>query len=137
MIFLVWITMILDEAFRPITKKFGESVALLAGDSLITIAVEAFLEVKLEPSLVTQGLKRLMRAIGPSGVMGGQALETHLNTNSGLADLLQVHDLKTSALFEAAVLIPMDFASIEASSPQGKTPSETRVLLRKTFSNGR
>ena len=100
-------------------KIFGESTALLAGDALIPLALEVFLDSEAEPRVLIKALKRLLWASGPRGVIGGQAAEMTLNEHSGLADLKQMHRQKTGALFAAALLIPKDLSGITDQSPQG------------------
>lgn len=101
-------------------KKFGESLALLAGDAFIPLATEVFLESKVAPLLLIKGLKRFLGAAGPRGVIGGQAAESLLGSHSKIEELRQMHSQKTGALFKAAVLIPKDFAKIEDESLKGK-----------------
>ncbi len=104
-------------------KKFGEALALLAGDGLMALAVDVFAEIgKLglaSPENFTAALKRLLWAMGPRGVIGGQASEFLLTEESAFADLEKVHRLKTGALFEASLLIPKDLAGIPDDSSQG------------------
>jgi geranylgeranyl diphosphate synthase type II len=100
-------------------KKFGESTALLAGDALMALAVEVFLGSDVSAELLILGLKRLVWAMGPRGVIGGQADESLLGPESRLADLQQMHRQKTGALFSAALLIPQDFAGISNRSEKG------------------
>lgn len=101
-------------------KKFGESLALLAGDAFIPLAMEVFLESRVTPPILIQGLKRLLWASGAQGVIGGQAAESLLGSDSHLEQLRQMHSQKTGALFKAAVMIPKDFAEIEDESLKGK-----------------
>ena len=100
-------------------KKFDESTALLAGDALMALAVEVFLESPVQPALLLKGLKRLTWAMGPRGVIGGQAAEATLHENSQLDDLKTMHRQKTGALFVASLLIPQDFCAIPDQSPEG------------------
>ena len=102
-------------------KKFGEDIALLAGDSLIALAAEVFLETPVEPKRLIPGLKRLIWASGPRGVTGGQAAENELTPHSPLEQLYQMHRQKTGALFLAALLIPSDLAGIETESREGQS----------------
>jgi geranylgeranyl diphosphate synthase type II len=101
-------------------KKFGEAIALLAGDGLIALAVEVFLESPVSPPLLIQGLKRMAWAMGPRGVIGGQAAESLLSIQSRFEDLKAMHRQKTGALFSAAILIPKDFANLPDDSLQGR-----------------
>src|SRR3954468_16296124 len=56
-------------------KKFGEAAALLAGDALMAIAFEAFsgAAAHVPNEGFNRAFARLCRAIGPRGVIGGQA----------------------------------------------------------------
>ncbi len=101
-------------------KKFGESLALLAGDALMALAVEVFLDSPLAPHPLLSGLKVLTWAMGPRGVIGGQAAEALLNSKSTFSDLRQMHAQKTGALFSAALLIPKEFAEISDDTFQGQ-----------------
>jgi geranylgeranyl diphosphate synthase type II len=91
-------------------KKFGEATALLAGDALLSMAFETFLEAQnfVDPRHLAAGMSRLLHAIGPQGVIGGQAAESLLTSHSTLEELHFMHARKTGALFEAALLIPKD-----------------------------
>lgn len=83
--------------------KFGESIALLAGDALLT---EAFRQVAVgyeaEPGKAIQLIRILSEAAGIQGMVGGQAID--LESKAGklsLADLKLMHSLKTGALIRA------------------------------------
>lgn len=101
-------------------KKFGESLALLAGDALTALAVDVFLDSDISAEFLKAGLKRLVWAMGPRGVIGGQAAESLLGSRSQFQDLKKMHQMKTGALFSAAVLIPKDFLGISDSSELGQ-----------------
>ena len=102
-------------------KKFGEGIALLAGDALMALAVDVFLDSQVQSDRLLTGLRRLTWAMGPRGVIGGQAAEDLLHQNSQLEDLRQMHRQKTGALFSAALLIPKDFAGISDDSELGRS----------------
>lgn len=101
-------------------KKFGEEIALLAGDALIPLAVEVFLDSPVEAPQLMTGLKRLLWATGPRGVVGGQAAECRLNSEASLTTVREIHRMKTGALFSAAVLIPKDFSKVSDQSRKGQ-----------------
>ena len=102
-------------------KQYGEGIALLAGDALMALALETFLDASehVKPPLLLRGLSRFIWAMGPRGVTGGQAAEALLSPKSKLEDLSLMHAQKTGALFSASILIPMDFAGIKEDSSQG------------------
>jgi geranylgeranyl diphosphate synthase type II len=101
-------------------KKFGESTALLAGDALMAQAIDTFMDSQVEPQRLLDGLRVLVWAMGPKGVIAGQAAESLLDSNSSLDDLESMHRLKTGALFSAALLIPKNFAGISDESSLGR-----------------
>ncbi len=103
-------------------KKFGEALALLAGDALMPVAFETFLEAapEVSPLAFQKAMSRFMEAIGPRGVMGGQAEEMLLSENSKFEQLKKMHLQKTGVLFEASLLIPAELSSWNPNSQQGK-----------------
>ena len=90
---------------RPSTwAQFGEAVAVLAGDALLT---EAFrLALSYETPLVAREL-----ADGTLGMIGGQ----YLDVTESAADLASLNRLKTGRLFEASVLVAL---RVRGSEPQ-------------------
>jgi geranylgeranyl diphosphate synthase type II len=114
-------------------KKFDESTALLAGDALMALAIDMFLDTPVEGAFLHAGLRRLTWAMGPRGVIGGQAAESTLNSDSSIEDLEWMHAQKTGALFSAALLIPKDFAGIPDDSPAGKSIQQFAYRLGLAF----
>ena len=85
-------------------KAFDESTAMLAGDSLQSLAFE--LLGSLEQNTSSAMTRTLARAAGSHGMAGGQALDLEAaNEKVDLATLQQIHAMKTGALIEAAVLM--------------------------------
>ena len=114
-------------------KKFGEGLALLAGDALIAIANTTILETSAPTDRVLAAIRRLNFAMGPQGVCGGQAAESGLTPHSTLKELSHMHAAKTGALFEAALLIPADLAQLDLNSPRGKALSHFAAELGSAF----
>ncbi len=114
-------------------KKFGEGLALLAGDALMALAVDVFMDSPVEPKPLLEGLRRLIAAVGPRGVIGGQAAESLLGTQSTLEDLYSMHAKKTGALFVASLLIPKDFAQVSDESAEGRVLSSFAHQLGLAF----
>ncbi|HTP45950.1 MAG TPA: farnesyl diphosphate synthase [Casimicrobiaceae bacterium] len=80
---------------------FGEATALLAGDALQSLAFEA-LTRGARASVAQAAL--LAHAAGASGMAGGQAIDlASAGKRLDLAELEQMHALKTGALIRAAV----------------------------------
>ncbi len=105
-------------------RKFNEATALLAGDALFSHAFSALSKTQdqCDPSGVVRAISRLAQAVGTRGVIGGQMLEFDLKAFPNLPLLEQVHQMKTSALFEATLLIPLDLAAVKSLAPE-KTQS--------------
>jgi geranylgeranyl diphosphate synthase type II len=116
-------------------RQFDEATALLAGDGLIAAAVETLLETSahVAPERVLRALARLAWAMGPRGVVGGQAAETALSARSSLEDLRHMHAGKTGALFSAAVLMPLDLVGLEPFSARTKALERFAAQLGLAF----
>ena len=88
---------------RPTSHvKFGEDVAILAGDGLFAEAVHLFCRQPGPPDRVLAALTELTSATGVGGMVGGQYVDV---TQSELdADALRaLHGLKTGRLIAASV----------------------------------
>jgi geranylgeranyl diphosphate synthase type II len=89
-------------------RVYGEAIAILAGDALLTLAFEimtrSLAEGSVSPPAVLRVVSEIAQAAGPAGLIGGQVMdllfsdrETDENT------LLYIHRSKTGALYRAAV----------------------------------
>ena len=88
-------------------KVFGEALAILAGDALLT---EAFVllsraeKVRLAAEKRLAVIQEIANAAGVAGMVGGQALDIRTGKNSPDFEGLQcIHRLKTGALIAVAV----------------------------------
>lgn len=80
-------------------KVFGEAMAILAGDAMVTLAFETIATQVNDASLAIALVKELSHAAGPCGMIGGQVLDmAGENQTLTLDQLQQVHRLKTGAL---------------------------------------
>jgi geranylgeranyl diphosphate synthase, type II len=88
---------------RPTNHKvFGEAMAILAGDAMVTMAFEA-IAADASPATACRLITELASATGPAGMIGGQVLDMAGEKQSlTLEQLQQVHRLKTGALITAA-----------------------------------
>ncbi len=93
---------------QPTTHvRFGEALALLAGDALQAMAYEVLTpDAGMEPALQARLCGLLARASGADGMAGGQTLDI-LATGGALdrAALMDMHVRKTGALLKASVLM--------------------------------
>lgn len=86
---------------RPTSHKvFGEAMAILAGDALLTEAF-ALLGAGPEPQRAALG-SELARAAGAAGMVGGQVLDIAGDRRAEEGYLIRMHRLKTGALIRAA-----------------------------------
>ncbi len=106
-----------DDDFRrgqpTVHKRFGEAVALLAGDTLLTLAFEKIAASRLVPRHGMAVMRLVTRAIGLSGMAGGQALD--LEFSGDRAAIEPIHLLKTAALIRAALLAAAEIAGATRS----------------------
>jgi geranylgeranyl diphosphate synthase type II len=94
--------------------RFGEDVAILAGDGLYAEAFRLVLhEQPGEPAAVLAALAELADATGVNGMVGGQYIDVR-----GMADdLRRLHELKTGRLIGASVECVLLLAGDRAPSP--------------------
>ena len=88
--------------------QFGEAQALLAGDALQALAFELLTpENSTVPPLMQARLCRLLaQAAGCQGMAGGQAIDlASVGLPLTLAELHDMHRLKTGALLQASVML--------------------------------
>ncbi len=123
-----------DELRRGIPTshvKFGEHVAILAGDGLFAEAVRLFCEQPGEPERVLAGLRELAAATGVDGMVGGQ----YVDVTQGELDaeqLRSLHDLKTGRLISASVgvVIQLEALSEPETIPYRRFADELGVLFQ-------
>lgn len=77
--------------------KFGEDVALLAGDALLTEAF--YILAKAYPDKCSDLTSMVSEASGLMGMIRGQVLDLgHGNETASLSDLIHLHEMKTGQL---------------------------------------
>ena len=90
-------------------KVFGEALAILAGDAMVTLAFET---IATTAALV----KELARASGPCGMIGGQVLDIEgENSDLSRSELERIHRMKTGALLTCACRMGAIAANAAAS----------------------
>ncbi|HEX5610607.1 MAG TPA: farnesyl diphosphate synthase [Solirubrobacterales bacterium] len=82
--------------------KFGEDVAILAGDGLFAEAMRLFCEQPGEPARVLAALRELAAATGVDGMVGGQYVDV-IGKEDDAEGLRGLHALKTGRLIAASV----------------------------------
>lgn len=86
-------------------KVYGDGMAVLAGDALLTMAFEVLCSQK---NVNAENRLRVVREMsfsaGPNGMVGGQAIDLlSENKSIDMKTLKQMHEAKTGALFCAAI----------------------------------
>lgn len=119
-------------------KKFGEALAILAGDGLLTLAFQV-LAAGYPPATAAACCRELALGAGAAGMVGGQvedlAWEGRLGSTdmrrAALPDLEKVHAHKTGALFRACLRLGVHVA-------QGERPGgPDKVVLEGLDAYGR
>jgi geranylgeranyl diphosphate synthase, type II len=109
---------------RPTCHKvYGEALALLAGDGLLTLAFEG------AAAAGPAGVRALARAAGSLGMVGGQVEDLAAEgdpTQHTLARVQWIHDHKTGALITASLVL----GAHAGAGPDGAPPSVVEPLQR-------
>lgn len=83
--------------------KFGEAVALLAGDALFALAFEVLASLPLPPAQVVEILKVTAKCVGSEGLVGGETIDIISEGKEVSKETLdQIHLRKTASLIAAA-----------------------------------
>ena len=104
-------------------KMFGEGIALLAGDALLTEAFRVVTDQKfvagLPPRIVQQIVYEIAHAAGAQGMVAGQVVDVLYDGKEGTTDILDfIHRNKTAALIRASVRVGALAAEVTAADLQ-------------------
>jgi geranylgeranyl diphosphate synthase type II len=84
--------------------RYGEAIAILAGDALYAEAIRLVLaEQTGDPARIIACLAELTAASGVQGMVGGQYIDVSGVVEEDGAELRRLHELKTGALIAASV----------------------------------
>lgn len=100
---------------------YGDAMALLAGDALFLYAFEVALDglrkLGCDPDRCTRALLLFASALGPSGICGGQVLDTDTASQSDRQDFVNdIASMKTMVLIRAALCAGAILAGIDEES---------------------
>ena len=112
--------------------KFGEDVAILAGDGLYAEAFRHLLgEQAGEPALVLAAAGELAGATGVDGMVGGQYLDV-AGVGETPEELRRLHALKTGRLIGASVVCVLLLAGMDETetTPWRRFAAELGVLFQ-------
>jgi geranylgeranyl diphosphate synthase, type II len=87
-------------------KKFGEAIAILAGDALLTLAFETLANAPVEPSHRIAIISHVAASAGTvDGMVGGQVADLEAGGREVVpSELEYIHRSKTAALIRASVV---------------------------------
>jgi geranylgeranyl diphosphate synthase type II len=111
--------------------KFGEDVAILAGDGLFAEAMRLFCEQPGEPARVLAGLRELAAATGADGMVGGQYVDV-VEATEDAEGLRALHALKTGRLIAASVgvVLTLEDTGEPETIPYRRFADELGVLFQ-------
>jgi geranylgeranyl diphosphate synthase type II len=92
---------------RPTCHRvYGEAMAILAGDALLTLAFQVLAE-SYAPVIAAAACRELAAGSGATGMVGGQVLDLswEKRQDGAVADLETVHAAKTGALFRSCLRV--------------------------------
>ncbi|HUT87959.1 MAG TPA: farnesyl diphosphate synthase [Thermoguttaceae bacterium] len=102
-------------------KRFGEAVAILAGDGLLALAFQTLASDVHPPQVAAACCAMLAEAAGPCRLVGGQADDLAGSRAPATVDLLEsIHDRKTGAMILASLRL--------GAAVAGATPEQTAAL---------
>ncbi len=114
--------------------KFGEDVAILAGDGLYAEAFRHLLSSRRSaPERVLAAAAELAAATGVDGMVGGQYADVKAGSADGPAALRRLHELKTGRLIGACVLCVLLLSGIQdtaQTTPFRRFAAELGVLFQ-------
>ena len=86
-------------------KVYGDGMAVLAGDALLTLAFEVIARQKhTDPATLLRVVQEISTAAGMNGMVGGQAIDLESEGHRiPMQELQKMHMGKTGALFRAAL----------------------------------
>ncbi len=111
--------------------KFGEDVAILAGDGLFAEAMRLFCTQPGEPAQVLAALAELAGATGVDGMVGGQYVDV-IGGETDAEGLRGLHALKTGRLIAASVGVILTLEGLPESEtmPYRRFADELGVLFQ-------
>ena len=119
---------------RPTSHvKYGEDVAILAGDGLFAEAIHVFSERQSgDPARVLAALRELVQATGVGGMVGGQYVDVAGGQDLDADRLRELHSLKTGRLIAASVGVPLTLGGLAqaATIPYRRFADELGVLFQ-------
>jgi geranylgeranyl diphosphate synthase, type II len=89
-------------------KKFGEALAILTGDALLTKAFQIISDDRLihfNTSVTLKAIQELSSSAGAEGMVGGQSVDIRRTGSHTASELSYIHLMKTAGLIKSSVRI--------------------------------
>jgi len=91
-------------------KAFGEAIAIMAGDGLLTEAFRVLSDPRfserVSPKIARQFVFEIAHAAGAEGMVGGQVMDILYENKEGTKNILHyIHSHKTAAMLRASVRV--------------------------------
>ena len=109
-------------------KKYGEAVAVLAGDALLTMCFDILSSIgerwKVPAETIVDATRVVSRAAGTGGLIGGQVLDiSSAASKPSRESVTEIHEMKTAALISAS----MESGAVLAGASQGERERVRRM----------
>jgi geranylgeranyl diphosphate synthase type II len=102
-------------------KVFGEAIAILAGDALLTLAFELIARSAGDPRVICEVVASVAEAAGTRGMVGGQVVDIESEGKGVGGETLEyIHRHKTAALIRVSLCAGASLA--------GATPAQTAAI---------
>lgn len=122
-----------DDDFRrgmpTVHKQFNEPIALLAGDTLLSLAFERISLSNISGSQMSRILWILTSSIGVNGMAGGQALD--LEFRGEKQKIFKIHRMKTAELIKGTLLTAAEI--LDLPEPQKKSLRSAGIFIGIAF----
>ena len=113
-------------------KVYGEAIAVLAGDALLTAAFDTISHADAVPASVMRAVQILSRAAGECGMVGGQVLDIEGENKVLTAQqVANTHRLKTGCLISAACCLGV--AAANGTETQMEAAAQYAAALGLAF----
>lgn len=96
-------------------KVFGEDIAILTGDALLTHAFDLIASSELGAAVKVEMIKAFTNASGASGMIAGQVMDVKNENDPNLTEstLELIHDKKTALMIELPIKCALLIAGVE------------------------
>lgn len=103
-------------------KKFGEAMAILAGDGLQALAFQWLSNSQFSAGITVKLVQQLTLAVGPSNMVAGQVADMEGEKKQlDLTALKALHRQKTGALLKASILMGATVSEVNTQRQQALT----------------